>query len=177
MYKIYMKKTLHVGFIAGPGTGKSTIAAQTFSQLKWIGIDCELISEYAKQLVWEKSIPKLANQVYVFGKQHNKQWTLDGKVDVAISDSPLILNLYYAQSNTELKELALAESKKFRNLFVYLKRQKEYNPNGRLQSLAEAEEIDRKLLLILKEYNIPYLEIDAIEQSVPLLVDQIIDQL
>lgn len=171
------KNTLHIGLLAGPGVGKSTIAAQIFSELKWRGIDCELISEYAKQLVWEKSIPKLANQIYVFAKQHNKQWTLDGKVDITVSDSPLILNLHYGSANPELTNLVLSETKKFRSLYVYLKRQKEYNPNGRLQSLSEAQEIDQSILNLLHKYQIPYIQIDAIQSNVNGLVQTIIDQI
>ena len=56
-------KTLHINLWAGPGTGKSTMAAGIFAALKWNKIDCELVSEYAKQIVWEESYTKLNNQI------------------------------------------------------------------------------------------------------------------
>ena len=45
------KKTLVVNLIAPPSAGKSTMAANIFAELKWMGIDCEIVSEFAKELV------------------------------------------------------------------------------------------------------------------------------
>jgi len=59
-------KTIHINLWAGPGTGKSTMAASIFAELKWNKIDCELVSEYAKQIVWEESYTKLNNQNWLF---------------------------------------------------------------------------------------------------------------
>ena len=49
-----MKNTIIVNLFGGPGTGKSTGAAYIFSQLKLAGIDCEFVSEFAKDKVWER---------------------------------------------------------------------------------------------------------------------------
>ena len=38
-----MKKTLFVNLFGGPGTGKSTLCAAVFSELKRRGIDCEMV--------------------------------------------------------------------------------------------------------------------------------------
>ena len=38
-----------------PGAGKSTGAAYIFSQLKMAGINAELVTEFAKDKVWEES--------------------------------------------------------------------------------------------------------------------------
>lgn len=48
------KNTLIVNLVAGPGTGKSTTMAGVFYKLKSLGIDCEMVTEFAKELVWEK---------------------------------------------------------------------------------------------------------------------------
>ena len=63
------KNTLIVNLFAGPGTGKSTVCAQLFSELKWDGISCEMALEFAKDKVWEESYSVLENQTYIFGKQ------------------------------------------------------------------------------------------------------------
>lgn len=39
-----------INLIGAPGAGKSTIASQLFSLMKWQGLDVELVSEYAKEL-------------------------------------------------------------------------------------------------------------------------------
>ncbi len=43
-----MKKTIAINFYGGPGTGKSSMAAAIFSNLKNEGINAELVTEYAK---------------------------------------------------------------------------------------------------------------------------------
>ncbi len=45
--------TLVVNLLGGPGSGKSTTAADVFARLKWQDINCELVTEFAKDLVWE----------------------------------------------------------------------------------------------------------------------------
>ena len=40
-----------VNLFAGPGSGKSTTCAGLFSKLKLAGIYCEMVLEYAKELV------------------------------------------------------------------------------------------------------------------------------
>ena len=42
---------LVVNLTGAPGAGKSTGAAYVFSQLKMRGINCELVTEYAKDKV------------------------------------------------------------------------------------------------------------------------------
>ena len=82
-----------VNLIGGPGTGKSVTAASLFAKLKKQGINCEYVTEFAKDLVWSERFPEMKDQIYIFGKSYHKLWKLDGKVDVAILDSPLILSL------------------------------------------------------------------------------------
>ena len=40
-----MKNTLIVNLFGGPGTGKSTLMARIFSELKVQGYDCEMVTE------------------------------------------------------------------------------------------------------------------------------------
>ena len=44
-------KTIVINLIGSPGTGKSTLASELFSKMKWKGHDVELVSEYAKELI------------------------------------------------------------------------------------------------------------------------------
>jgi len=111
------KKTIVVNLLAGPGAGKSTLAAALFSKLKWCGIECELAAEYAKDLVWEKRDKTFENQVYIFGKQHHRIFRLLGQVQVVITDSPLLLTpIYDGEKRSTLKQLVFEETNKCNNL-------------------------------------------------------------
>jgi hypothetical protein len=167
-------KTIHINLWAGPGTGKSTMAAGIFAALKWNKIDCELISEYAKQIVWEESYTKLNNQIYLFGKQYSKHYNLEGKVKVVITDSPIPMGCVYDAGKTKyLKELVMSEFEKFENLNYFLIRKKDYNPNGRMQTLEEAIEKDHEIRKFMIDHNINCQEIDAVEESISLIVEDI----
>lgn len=58
-----------VNFFGGPGAGKSTTSAHLFSLLKMSEINCELVTEFAKDLTWSESVKMLGFQPYVFGEQ------------------------------------------------------------------------------------------------------------
>lgn len=60
---------LVVNLFGAPGAGKSTGAAYIFSKLKMAGINAELVTEFAKDKVWEESKAVFENQAYIFGKQ------------------------------------------------------------------------------------------------------------
>ena len=52
-----------INLTAQPGAGKSTLAAATFAKLKMLGINCELVTEFAKDKVWENNKMALSNQI------------------------------------------------------------------------------------------------------------------
>ena len=79
---------LVVNLFAPPGSGKSTMAAHIFAKLKQANINCELVTEFAKDLTWENRQNTLENQLYVFAEQHHRVNRLKKQVDVVITDSP-----------------------------------------------------------------------------------------
>jgi ABC-type glutathione transport system ATPase component len=58
-----MSETIMVNIYGGPGCGKSTTAAGVFTLLKIHKIDCELVTEFAKDLTWENRHKTLENQL------------------------------------------------------------------------------------------------------------------
>ena len=146
-----------INFLGGPGIGKSTIAAGTFYELKRLGINCELVSEFAKDKVWEESFKVLDDELYIFAKQYHKMWRLKDKVDIIVTDSPLILPIYYNKEKSEFfNDFVLEQFEKFENITILLERPEEkYHGEGRLQTKDEAKKIDRELEKILKDFRIP----------------------
>ena len=170
-----MKKTLVINFFAGPGAGKSSMATGLFSYLKFKGINAEYISEYAKDIVWENSNDKLNNQFYISAKQFHRQWRLLGKVDVIVTDSPIILGCFYGASN-ELNDLLVKEfnSDFFDNLNIFVTRIKDYNPKGRTQTESQAKELDSEIKNFLLEKQMTFQDIDGSWKNIPFLGDIII---
>ena len=165
--------TVIINLISGPGVGKSTIAAGVFYKLKSMGINAELATEYAKDKVWEDSIAVLENQIYIFGKQHHRLFRLCGKVDVIVTDSPILLSIVYDKSKNEVfKELVLQEFKKFNSMTYFLNRVKPYMKKGRTQTQEEAMEVDAEVKGVLDSCSVPYSVLDGNEQSVDIIVDQ-----
>ncbi len=160
-------KTLVVNLYGGPGTGKSTTMAGAFSLLKLTGINVEMAPEFAKDKVWENSTSILGNQIYIFGKQHHRLWRLIEQVDVVITDSPLLLALYYGHDvfYESFKTAIVDERNRFNNLDIFLRRVKPYNPAGRLQTENEAKQIDGKLRTLLEANGIDYCVEDATENT------------
>jgi len=172
------KKTLVVNLLAGPGAGKSTMAAALFARLKWLGVDCELAAEYAKDLVWEKRDKTFENQVYIFGKQHHRIFRLLGQVEVVITDSPLLLTpIYDGEKRETLKKLVFEESNKCNNLNILVTRRKDYNPNGRLHTESHAHRVDGTVKNFLVKNRIPFKEIVGTDVGSMLLKDMVLDKL
>ena len=90
-----MKKTKVINFIGGSGAGKSTMAAMTFAELKMRHHSVEYVQEYAKTLVWKELYHELDNQYQVSTEQYNMIKAVDGKVDYIVTDSPLVVGLFY----------------------------------------------------------------------------------
>ena len=55
-----------VNLFGVPGAGKSTGAAYIFSRLKMEGVNCELVTEFAKDKVWEQTEEVFKNQSVFF---------------------------------------------------------------------------------------------------------------
>lgn len=162
----------------GPGCRKSTLATHVFAELKWLNVNCEYASEYAKDKVWEKSLKVLKNQMKVFGEQHHRVWRLLKDTDLIITDSPSLMSIVYNKTNKkEFQELVVKEFARIDSLNIFVKRKADYNPKGRNQTLEEAIKLDKKIESLLIDNNIEFQYVDGIKESVPILVDLIMKKL
>lgn len=173
-----MKKTIIVNLFSGPGAGKSTAAAGVFYELKRKFVNCELVTEYAKDVVWRESTNILNNQLYVFGKQHNRIFHLKNKVDVIVTDSPFIMGLVYVNYDVvspSFEQLVVDEFTRpdVINLNYVIKRVRRYQQEGRLQNEDEAKKKDVEIMDMLDKHNIKYTVLKGKESTVPLIVDAV----
>ena len=173
------KKCIIVNLFSGPGAGKSTTAAGLFYQLKIKGINCELVTEYAKHVTWRENYNTLKNQIYVFAKQHDKMFHLKDKVDVIITDSPIVLSLSYCDFNVvspSLENLILDEFNRDENINLnyFINRVNPYSNKGRSQNEEQAKEKDREILGLLDKTNIPYCFIDGNDKAVGTIMEDVL---
>lgn len=170
-------QTIVINLFGGPGTGKSTLCATLFAHLKMKGIDAEMAPEYVKNLVWEESYKKIENQVYIFGKQHHTINRLKNKVNVIITDSPLLNSIvYYNGKNPYFTDMIMWEYKNMNNISFYLDRNFKYVENGRTQKLEEAMEIDLKYKNLLDYNDVDYNVVKSpynIDEMVNLIIDKL----
>lgn len=148
---------LIVNLYGAPGAGKSTGAAYIFSKLKMLGINAELVTEFAKDKVWEESKAVFQNQAYIFGKQYFRISRVDGKVDVVITDSPILLSAFYNNDPTlgdEFDAFVTKVSKSYDSMNLFINRVKPYNPAGRFQTEAESDKLAGDLRWFLSQHGV-----------------------
>lgn len=166
-------KTIVVNLLGGPGIGKSRTASGIFSLLKIHDVKCELVPEYAKDLVWEKDYVSLKDQQKIFKEQYNRLRRVDKQVNVIITDSPLLFTLVY---NTEpnLNLLALKTFNSFSNLNFFLSRVVEYNSEGRYQDEEGAKKVDQDILNVLSSNNIKFENIIGDYNAINIITEKIL---
>lgn len=173
-------KMLVVNLFGSPGTGKSTLSAYIFSQLKLMGVNCELVFEFAKDLVWEENYKALENQLYVSGQQSYRLSRLKDKVDVVIVDNPLILGGFYNHDENideDLNRLLLKIFNSYNNMNFFLRRVKKYNPIGRMQTEEESNQIAWKLLNLLIDSQLEYEIVEGNLEGGNYILDKIVNRL
>lgn len=135
-----------INLYGGPGTGKSTTAADLFAKMKWNNINVELVNEYAKEITWEKRFEILEDQFYITAKQNRKLTRIKNQVEWAITDSPLLLALAYAKPDylpNYFKPVIKELYDTYDNVNIFLIREKPYHAVGRSQTEDEARGIDQ----------------------------------
>jgi len=168
--------TIVVNFFAGSGVGKSSLASGVFSELKWLGVNVEYVMEYVKHQLFEERTAIFKDQDYIFGKQkYNIKRLVDcNKLDVVVTDSPIILSAFYNKPVDEtFNQHVIVEFNKFNNFNYFLERVKPFNSVGRFQTAEEAKQDDIKLRKMLDDYGIKYTDIKGEQASTEIIANQI----
>lgn len=176
-----MKKTIIVNLFAGPGAGKSTLAAGIFAELKWADIDTELVREFAKDIVWEGSEHLLMgnHEPFIFGTQLKRITDLIGKVDVVVTDAPIMNSLLYYDGpyKDTMANLVVHIVRDMNNMNFFIERKKKYKELGRTQSENQARSLDLKIRHLLDKHCMPFTIKDGVKETAKDISDLIIAQL
>ena len=165
-----------INFFGGPGMGKSTASAGLFYLMKRHNLNCEYVTEYAKELVWEERFNILeGDQLYILARQHRHIDRLRGKVDYVVTDSPLLLSAIYADHNRHrsglfataqglalFRSLVLELTAKFdnRNFFLLTERFR-YRKEGRIQDERQSMALDESIFDFLVSRRIAFSLVDG----------------
>ena len=150
-----------------------------FSKLKMHGVNAELVTEFAKDKVWEGNKEVFKNQAYIFGKQSFKMSRCKDKVDVLVTDSPLFLSALYNNDEVlgeDFNKVVLNVFNSYDNINLFIKRNKPYNPIGRHQTAAESDKLSIQLQMKLDDYDIGYIPMYGDYESYNEAVDLILHQ-
>lgn len=164
-----------INLFGGPGSGKSTTASGLFFEMKLKKIDVELVTEYAKKLTWQKRHNTLKDQFKVTAEQNHRMEILKDQVDFVITDSPIILGMYYSVNYfpDTFPNFVYDVFNSYSNINFFINRIKEYNPKGRNQTFDEAVKADHGIKKILLDYNIPFKCLDGDEKTPSAIIEHI----
>ena len=149
---------------AGPGSGKSTMAAWAYSALKIQGRSIELVREHVKNWVYENRPPQSFDQVFLFAAQMRAEdVVLRSGVEMLVTDSPLFLSLCYAEKYgtpgwRHLLPLCEEFEATYPSIDILLHRRSAYDPKGRFQDEKAALEIDAMIRERLVARGKPFYE-------------------
>jgi adenylate kinase family enzyme len=155
--------TTIINLWGGPGSGKSTTAAELFALLKKRGVNCELVQEYIKGWVWEERKRIIGDQLYVLAKQVRREQILLGKVDVIITDSPVWFSAFYDLYYFKKRILApviqdyqksLKEDGHIVHDIFISRMNRPFNKAGRYETEDQAIDIDRSQMVFAGMHNI-----------------------
>jgi dephospho-CoA kinase len=172
-------KPLIVNIYGGPGSGKSIICANVFSELKWKHITAEMALEYVKEEVWEENYSAIYNQLFILGNQHQRIHRLIDKVDVILIDSPLLLSIHYDKTkNDNFKNYVLDIYNQYNNLNIFIERNdSEFEIKGRYHDLNQSKQIDLELKELLEENNFKYHSFKMEKESVNKILNLVLNEL
>ena len=144
---------MRINFYGGPGSGKSTIAAWAFYELKIRNYSIEHVSEYVKSWVYYKRPVKFFDQLYLFAKQQQYEYRyLSNGVDHIVTDSPTFLAYFYAKHyghdeiTKPIYDLNKAYEHHYPCINIFLERgEKLFQESGRYQTKDEAKDIDKQM--------------------------------
>lgn len=168
-----------INLFGPPGSGKSTTAAYIFAKLKMNGVNAELVTEFAKDKVWESASGVFGddNQPYIFGEQWYRMNRCRDKVDVIVTDSPLLLSILYKKGpvfGDSFDRTVEDAFRSFDNISYLVKRNKPYNPAGRNQTEEESDVLYNDIHDVLTNLEINFDPINGSSEECNQIADYVL---
>jgi nicotinamide riboside kinase len=172
-----------VNLFGPPSSGKSTVRADVFRCLKQKGVVCEEVYETAKKFVWSGRMEELAIQPYMFAKQLRDVTVLKNKVDVIVTDSPFLNNVFYNRKyNRDMwsdffEDFVIDEHDRSSSMNFFLTPAGKYEQAGRVQNADESARIGLELRDMLDELDVPFNSIIGDDLAGPMIAKWVIEEL
>lgn len=169
-----------VNLFGEPSAGKSTAAMDITAKLKRKGVNAEYVSEFAKDKVYEQNSEVFKHQEYIFGKQSFKMGRVRDKVQVIVTDSPLLLCTIYNNDNTlkdNFDNTVLSVFNSYNNKNYLLIRKHQFENGGRLHNEKQSLIVRDTIIDTLKELNIDYKLSTSNESDCENIVNEIIKEI
>lgn len=155
-----MMSTIFVNIYGAPGAGKTTAAYCLTGLLKKRGIHAEYVREAIKWRIYRNTDHEgRIKQDLLMAEQLDDLLTLNGKVDVVVTDSPLLMQCAYHDehnSSPSLTKRTIELVNEFDNFNVLLQRTHVYDPRHRYQTEEQAEEKHHQIIKLLDDNNQNY---------------------
>jgi GTPase SAR1 family protein len=165
---------IKINLFGAPSSGKSAMAALVFGNLKLRGLNAELVTEYAKDLVWKKIDVKAGGeslQLEIFVNQLKKEEDMRGRVDYLVTDSPLLLNAYYGK-NELTKKIALTKKNDVEFNFWLTRTNFKFESEGRVHTQEESSQIGKEMMDYIKDSGV---HLDVVSCPIKERADYIVD--
>lgn len=162
------KNIRRINLFGGPGSAKSTVSAFLYYNLKIRGLRVEQVYEYIKMWTYIPRKPISWDSFYCQAKQITKEdIILRGNVDYIVSDSPVLLQYFYAWYHKDYgQEAMISASRQLDNLYpslnIFLSRPQDakYDTVGRYEKEEESKKIDGLIIDLLKREGIEFKTFD-----------------
>lgn len=177
-----MSKIRRINLMSGAGGGKSITATNVRAQLGFRGFDIELVDEVIKDWTYIPRVPRDCDSFYLQACQMQKEdIRLRAGVDLIVSDSPLILQYFYAwyhkvPMQEAMLSAALEYEKLYQSIHIFIDRKDNfYNEVGRYENLKEAKKIDILIKEVMISNKISFKSFSCMDQEV--IINYIISEI
>lgn len=171
-----------INLYSGPGGGKSTTAAGIFYKMKRKHYSIELVTEFAKDMVYDGQghiLRSGKHQGYIFARQHYRLQRLIDHVEWAVTDCPVLMGLAYLPvddpERDAIIQMATVAHKLYDSYNFFLNRPRDFQGYGRVHSLEESVELDKKIQQVLDDRDVPFWIVDTSDTVVDEIVDIVIN--